>query len=161
MKTTLLSMSVLCLAGFYSLTAKANTFDVYCVPSLDGVSTCSGWEQDQKLQCVSSPGGVASCRSSGGARFDCTQDVSGLTTCQNNKTIPGQSHPKCTAIGNGSFSCQDDEFSQTTNKDTTEALKAVSDIIGDSTSSPIDKDLSDSANFINQRVIINTPSLKP
>lgn len=157
----LVFLPILVLVGLFSSTAKVNAFEVYCVPSLDGVSTCSGWKHDEKLQCVSSPGGVASCRSSGGARFACTQDVSGLTTCENNKTFSSQSNQNCTAIGNGSFSCQDDGLSQTSNKNNNKDLNPISDIIGDGASNPIEEDQNNIPKLINKSIIIDTPSLKP
>jgi len=86
----------------------ADTFDVYCVPSADGVSTCSGWRDGGTLTCVSSPGGVASCESSAGQQFTCTQDGSGVTTCQTPQGTTTQSSSQnddCTYVGNGSFSC--------------------------------------------------------
>ena len=87
--------------------ARSNTFDVYCVPSVDGVSTCSGWEDGGILTCVSSTGGVASCGSSSGQNFTCTQDGAGVTTCQEpQKTnLSSENKDDCTYIGNGSFSC--------------------------------------------------------
>lgn len=87
--------------------AMADSFDVYCVPSLNGVSTCSGWSDGGTLTCVSSLGGVASCRSSTGRQFSCVQDGSGVTTCQNPNKTTGRSGKgdDCTFIGNGSFSC--------------------------------------------------------
>ena len=159
MKTALFSIIVF--AGLYTPSAGANTFNVFCVPSLDGVSTCSGWKQDQKLQCISSPGGVASCRSSEGTQFACTQDVSGLTTCGNNEIIPSQSRQNCTAIGNGSFTCEENEQSNTKIKSNSEELNAVSDIIGESTESPIDKDLTGQHDFNIKPSITDIPTLKP
>lgn len=87
--------------------AAADSFDIYCVPSVDGVSTCSGWSDGGTLTCVSSPGGVASCRSSSGRQFTCVQDGSGVTTCQNPTKPTGRvgKGDDCTYIGNGSFSC--------------------------------------------------------
>lgn len=159
MKPTLLS--VLLFACLYGPVAKANTFDVYCVPSLDGVSTCSGWQRDQELQCVSSPGGVASCSSSGGAKFTCTQDASGLTTCEDNEVVPDRSQQNCTAIGDGSFSCRDELSTGAKQQDPGGELNAVSDIIGDETSSPIDSDILEQLNLINQPDIIDLPLLIP
>lgn len=85
----------------------ADSFDVYCVPSVDGISTCSGWSDGGTLTCVSSPGGVASCQSSTGRQFTCTQDGSGVTTCENpNKPTGGVGKgDDCTYIGNGTFAC--------------------------------------------------------
>lgn len=99
------------LSGLFLVTltpqVSANSFDVFCVPSVDGVSTCSGWKDGGTLTCVSSTGGVASCKSSSGQRFTCTQDSGGVTTCQNPQTTPQSSNQNddCTYIGNGSFSC--------------------------------------------------------
>jgi hypothetical protein len=99
------------LAGLLGCTAagsaSAQSFDVYCVPSADGVSTCSGWSDGGTLTCVSSVGGVASCRSSTGRQFTCVQDGSGVTTCQNPSKPTGRvgKGDDCTYIGNGSFSC--------------------------------------------------------
>jgi hypothetical protein len=85
----------------------ADTFDVYCVPSVDGISTCSGWSDGGTLTCVSSLGGVASCESTTGRQFTCTQDGSGVTTCQNPSKPSGRvgKGNDCTYIGNGSFTC--------------------------------------------------------
>ena len=85
----------------------AGTFDVYCVPSVDGISTCSGWSDGGTLTCVSSSGGVASCQSSTGRQFTCVQDGSGVTTCQNPEKPMGRSGKgdNCVFIGNGSFNC--------------------------------------------------------
>lgn len=87
--------------------SRAESFDVYCVPSLNGVSSCSGWSDGGTLTCVSSPGGVASCQSSTGRQFSCVQDGSGVTTCQNPNKGLGRSGKgdDCTFIGNGSFAC--------------------------------------------------------
>jgi hypothetical protein len=89
------------------LSVSADTFDVYCVPSVDGVSTCSGWSDGGTLTCVSSPGGVSSCQSSTGRQFTCIQDGSGVTTCQNPNKPMGRSGKgdNCVFIGNGSFTC--------------------------------------------------------
>ena len=84
----------------------ADSFDVYCVPSTDGISTCSGWKDGGTLTCVSSTGGVASCNSSSGQKFTCTQDGGGVTTCQDPQTTNQSNlNDDCTYIGNGSFSC--------------------------------------------------------
>ena len=89
------------------ISVSANTFDVYCVPSVDGISTCSGWSDGGTLTCVSSSGGVASCQSSTGRQFTCVQDGSGVTTCQNPEKPMGRSGKgdNCVFIGNGSFNC--------------------------------------------------------
>ena len=148
-------------ASLFGIATKANAFEVYCVPSLDGVSTCSGWESNQELQCVSSPGGVASCHSSGGAKFTCTQDSSGLTTCEDNVTIPDRSQQNCTAIGAGSFSCQDEPSITTNQQGTSEELDSVSDIIGDNTTSPIDNDITEQPDIFTQPDIFNSSPLNP
>jgi hypothetical protein len=99
------------LTGLLSLilppSVSADSFDVYCVPSVDGISTCSGWSDGGTLTCVSSPGGVASCESTTGRQFTCTQDGSGVTTCQNPNKSPGRigKGDDCTYIGNGTFTC--------------------------------------------------------
>ncbi|MFM8524168.1 MAG: hypothetical protein ACKOCM_00860 [Cyanobacteriota bacterium] len=87
--------------------ALAESFDVYCVPSLNGVSTCSGWSDGGTLTCVASLGGVASCKSTTGRQFSCIQDGNGVTTCQNPNKVTGRSGKgdDCTFIGNGSFVC--------------------------------------------------------
>ncbi len=87
--------------------ATADSFDVYCVPSVDGVSTCSGWSDGGTLTCVSSAGGVASCQSNTGRQFTCVQDSGGVTTCQNPLKTTGRSGKgdDCTYVGNGSFAC--------------------------------------------------------
>ena len=96
--------------SFFVLTdnpVNAEEFNVYCVPSNDGVSTCSGWSDGGTLTCVSSPGGVASCKSSTGQQFTCVQDGSGVTTCKDPAIDGGSStdNDDCTYIGNGSFNC--------------------------------------------------------
>ena len=159
MRTSLLFTMLF--ASLFGIASKANTFEVYCVPSLDGVSTCSGWESNQELQCVSSPGDVASCHSSGGAKFTCTQDASGLTTCEDTVSIPDQSQQNCTAIGVGSFSCQDKPSITTNQQGTSEELDAVSDIIGDSTRSPIDNDVTEQTDMFSRPNIIEPSTLNP
>lgn len=105
--SSLASRLIIILAFALPLSVRADSFDVYCVPSTDGVSTCSGWSDGGTLTCVSSPGGVASCRSTTGRQFTCTQDGSGVTTCQNTVKPTGRAGKgdDCTYIGNGSFSC--------------------------------------------------------
>ena len=85
----------------------ADTLDVYCVPSVDGVSTCSGWKNGETLTCVSSSGGVASCKSSSEQDIICTQSSAGITTCQDPQSTTGASseNEDCSFIGNGSFIC--------------------------------------------------------
>ena len=131
------SFSFILFASLFSVPANANTFNVYCVPSLDGVSTCSGWKENKNLECISSPGGVASCRSSEGDKFTCTQDSSGVTTCGNIQINPGNTQQNCTAIGGRSFSCNNNNSTQSNQQQSTAELNAISDVIGDSTSSPI------------------------
>lgn len=100
-----------CLSAFSGLLlatrVSADSFDVYCVPSVDGISTCSGWKDNETLTCVSSSGSVASCKNKSGQKFICTEDRNGITTCQNpHKTIePSNQNDDCTYIGNGSFTC--------------------------------------------------------
>jgi hypothetical protein len=85
----------------------ADAFNVFCVPSVDGISTCSGWSDGGTLTCVSSPGGVASCQSNTGRQFTCVQDGSGVTTCQNPQKTTGTSGKgdDCAYVGDGFFSC--------------------------------------------------------
>ena len=85
----------------------ADSFEVYCVPSLDGVSTCSGWSDGGTLTCVSSPGGVASCQSNTGRQVTCVQDGNGVTTCQNPQKTAGTAGKgdNCVYTGDGSFTC--------------------------------------------------------
>lgn len=103
--------TVTVLAGFFAIASPrdvlADTFNVFCIPSVDGVSTCSGWSDGGTLTCVSSVGGVASCRSTTGRQFTCVQDSGGVTSCQNPMKSGGRSGKgdQCTYIGNGSFSC--------------------------------------------------------
>ena len=92
------------------LPAKTNAFEVYCVPSLDGVSTCQGWRGDQILNCVTSSGNVSSCRSSIGEEVTCIQEPGNITTCRDKSEITkikkgGSS--ACTSIGNGSYTCDE------------------------------------------------------
>ena len=148
-------------AVFFGPVANANSFEVYCVPSLDGISTCSGWKKDKKIECISSPGGVASCRSSDGEQFTCTQDSSGVTTCGNIQINPGNTQQNCTAIGDGSFSCNNNDSTQSNQRQPSNELDAITDIIGDSTSSPIDRDVPEQPAIINPTDIIHTPSLLP
>ena len=142
-------------------TALANTFDVYCVPSLEGVSTCSGWKKDQQLQCISSPGGVATCHSSDKEKFSCTQDVSGLTTCGNAYVAPDKSQQSCTALGDGSFSCQNNIPPDTRQQNSSNKINAITDIIGENSESIINNSLPEEPESINQFDLINTPTLGP
>ncbi len=109
MKSRNLFIPFLFIASF-TLPAKANTFDVFCVPSVDGVSSCTGWKGSQSLTCVASRGGVASCKSTTGDAFNCVQEAGGVTTCQSppNDSMKDKNNNNCTFIGNGSFSCDKD-----------------------------------------------------
>ena len=150
------------IASFLGSVATANAFEVYCVPSLDGISTCTGWKQDQKLDCISSPGGVASCSASDGEKFTCTQDASGVTTCGDIQFDPGKTHQNCTAIGDGSFSCQDSEsLTQSTQQSSSVELNAVSDVIGDSAQSLIDNNATENLESLDPLNSTNIPLLKP
>lgn len=106
-RPVLTSSFVFLLSLAQATSVSADTFDVYCVPSVDGISTCSGWSDGGTLTCVSSLGGVASCKSTTGRQFTCTQDGSGVTTCQNPSKPLGRvgKGDDCTYIGNGSFAC--------------------------------------------------------
>jgi hypothetical protein len=86
---------------------RADSFDVFCVPSADGISTCSGWSDGGTLTCVSSAGGVASCQSTTGKRFTCVQSSRGVTTCQDPYKTAGRAGKgdNCVFVGNGSFNC--------------------------------------------------------
>ena len=160
MKASLLS--IILFANLCGVAAtRANTFEVYRVPSLDGVSTCSGWQNNQEVQCVSSPGGVASCHSSGGAKLTCTQDASGLTTCEDSESLPEQSQQNCTMIGDGSFSCQNEPSATTKQQGMSEDLDAVSDIIGDNTTSPIDNDVTENPDIFSQPDMFKSSPLNP
>jgi hypothetical protein len=124
--------------------AAADDFNVYCVPSLDGVSTCSGWSDGGTLTCISSPGGVASCRSTTGRQFTCVQDSGGVTTCQNPSRVTGSATKgdNCVYIGNGSFQCEGKP------KNSPQALPGTKIII-------------DSKPFKNDSIDFDIPSLIP
>ena len=113
------------------LPAKSNAFDVYCVPSLDGVSTCQGWRGDQILNCVTSSGNVSSCRSSIGEEVTCIQEPGNITTCRETSEITklkkgGSS--ACTSIGNGSYTCDEENSPAKTSIITSD--EEIIDIVG-------------------------------
>ena len=92
-----------------TLPAFASHF-VYCHPSADGVSTCSGWKGNKTLNCVSSIGNVASCSTQAGEKVTCTQDRNQIAYCvgiiQATSKKARQDIEECTFIGGGSYSCQ-------------------------------------------------------
>ena len=83
---------------------------VYCHPSADGVSTCSGWKGNETLNCVSSIGNVASCTTQAGEKVTCTQDRNQISSCvgitKATSKKASQDIEECTFIGGGSYSCQ-------------------------------------------------------
>ena len=83
---------------------------LYCHPSADGVSTCSGWKGNETLNCVSSIGNVASCSTQAGEKVTCTQDRNQIASCvgitKATSKKATQDIEECTFIGGGSYSCQ-------------------------------------------------------
>ena len=88
----------------------ATSHFVYCHPSADGVSTCSGWKGNETLNCVSSIGNVASCSTQAGEKVTCTQDRNQISSCvgitKATSKKDSQDIEECTCIGGGSYSCQ-------------------------------------------------------
>ena len=113
------------------LPAKTNAFEVYCVPSLDGVSTCKGWKGDQILNCVTSRGNVSSCRSSIGEEVTCIQEPGNITTCRDTSEttkINKDGSSACTSMGNGSYTC--DEKDSPTKTSIITSVEEIIDIVG-------------------------------
>ena len=108
MKTTF-TLSIALIGTLIVQPVKSKDYDVFCVPSLDGVSTCNGWRGNETLTCVASTGGVASCTSTAGEKVTCIEEPGGVTTCKNPNTADqvDSTNNDCTFIGNGSFRCNE------------------------------------------------------
>ena len=87
--------------------AKSNSFDVYCTSNGDQTTTCSGWEGDQDLTCVSNVGGSLSCKASSGQSFVCVDNL-GTASCTNQNGTSSQT-TQCTFDGGGTSSCAQPE----------------------------------------------------
>ena len=87
--------------------AKSNSFDVYCTSNGDLTTTCSGWEGDQDLTCVSNVGGSLSCKASSGQSFVCVDNL-GTASCTNQNGTSSQT-TQCTFDGGGTSSCAQPE----------------------------------------------------
>ena len=86
---------------------KSNNFDVYCTSNGDQTTTCSGWEGDQGLTCVSNVGGSLSCKASSGQSFVCVDNL-GTASCTNQNVTNSQT-TQCTFDGGGTSSCAQPE----------------------------------------------------
>lgn len=89
------------------LFANARNFDVYCTGNRDGTTTCSGWQGDQDLTCVSNAGASLSCQSSSGQRVVCVREF-GTTSCVDENSDRSRT-TQCTLDGGGTSSCAQQE----------------------------------------------------
>ena len=96
-------LNVLFLFYLLPLSANANNFDVYCTVNRDGTTTCSGWQGDEDLTCVSNAGGSLSCQSSSGQRVVCVNEF-GTTSCLDEDSDQSRT-TQCILDGGGTASC--------------------------------------------------------
>ncbi len=92
-----------CIIILFPRVAQSNSFDVYCTSNGDLTTTCSGWEGDQDLTCVSNVGGSFSCQATSGQSFVCVTNA-GTTSCTNKNSTDAQT-TQCTFDGGGTSSC--------------------------------------------------------
>ena len=90
--------------------AQAQEFQVYCINSGDGTTTCSGWDGGETLTCVNDAGGVSSCSTPSGRSFICVLDSGGVASCSRGQGVSDfdKSHvggTDCTFTGDGNFTC--------------------------------------------------------
>jgi hypothetical protein len=100
------TLPALALPLLLALPARAEPFQVFCVPNNDGTVSCEGWRGGETLTCVASPGGVSSCSTSSGRRFTCVLDGGGVSTCTDNSNNQrDREGTNCTFTGEGNFVC--------------------------------------------------------